>query len=292
MSNQLHNIVKTMRPKQWLKNVFVFAGLVFDRQLFSLASFLLTLAAAFLFCLASSMIYIINDLVDIEFDRQHPIKKHRPLASGALSQRSAIIALVMLGLFTFPAAFFLNTALGWIIAAYFILMLAYSLWLKHIALIDVVIIAAGFVLRVAAGVMIIETERFSPWLVVATVFLALFIGLGKRRSEIELLNTQAPSHRRVLNGYTLELLDQLLTIVLSATLMTYCLYTFSTTNTPDSYHMMFTIPFVIYGLFRYLYLVRIENSGGTPEDIVVSDRPMQAAILLWGITVVVILYWL
>ncbi|MGI6277928.1 MAG: decaprenyl-phosphate phosphoribosyltransferase, partial [Brevefilum fermentans] len=254
MSNQLHNIVKTMRPKQWLKNVFVFAGLVFDRQLFSLASFLLTLAAAFLFCLASSMIYIINDLVDIEFDRQHPIKKHRPLASGALSQRSAIIALVMLGLFTFPAAFFLNTALGWIIAAYFILMLAYSLWLKHIALIDVMIIAAGFVLRVAAGVMIIETERFSPWLVVATVFLALFIGLGKRRSEIELLNTQAPSHRRVLNGYTLELLDQLLTIVLSATLMTYCLYTFSTTNTPDSYHMMFTIPFVIYGLFRYLYL--------------------------------------
>lgn len=196
MSNQLHNIVKTMRPKQWLKNVFVFAGLVFDRQLFSLASFLLTLAAAFLFCLASSMIYIINDLVDIEFDRQHPIKKHRPLASGALSQRSAIIALVMLGLFTFPAAFFLNTALGWIIAAYFILMLAYSLWLKHIALIDVMIIAAGFVLRVAAGVMIIETERFSPWLVVATVFLALFIGLGKRRSEIELLNTQAPSHRR------------------------------------------------------------------------------------------------
>jgi 4-hydroxybenzoate polyprenyltransferase len=292
MSNQLQDIVKTMRPKQWLKNVFVFAGLVFDRQLLSLTSFLLTLAAAFLFCLASSMIYIINDLVDIEFDRQHPIKKYRPLASGALSQRSAVIALVVLGLITFPAAFFLHTALGWIIAAYFILMLAYSLWLKHIALIDVMIIAAGFVLRVAAGVMIIETERFSPWLVVATVFLALFIGLGKRRSEIELLNTQAPSHRRVLDGYTLELLDQLLTIVLSATLMTYCLYTFSTTNTPDSYHMMFTIPFVIYGLFRYLYLVRIENSGGTPEDIVVSDRPMQAAILLWGITVVVILYWL
>lgn len=292
MSNQLHNIIKTMRPKQWLKNVFVFAGLVFDRQLLSSASFLITLAAAFLFCLVSSMIYIINDLVDIKFDRQHPVKKHRPLASGALSRRSAVIALVVLGLFTFPAAFFLNTALGWIIAAYFILMLAYSLWLKHIALIDVMIIAAGFVLRVAAGVIIIETERFSPWLFVATVFLALFIGLGKRRSEIELLNTKAPSHRRVLDGYTLELLDQLLTIVLSTTLMTYCLYTFSTTNTPDSFHMMFTIPFVIYGLFRYLYLVRIENSGGTPEDIVVSDRPMQAAILLWGITVVVILYWL
>ncbi|HOE70936.1 MAG TPA: decaprenyl-phosphate phosphoribosyltransferase [Brevefilum sp.] len=292
MSNQLHNIIKTMRPKQWLKNVFVFAGLVFDRQLLSSASFLITLAAAFLFCLVSSMIYIINDLVDIKFDRQHPVKKHRPLASGALSRRSAVIALVVLGLLTFPAAFFLNTALGWIIAAYFILMLAYSLWLKHIALIDVMIIAAGFVLRVAAGVIIIETERFSPWLFVATVFLALFIGLGKRRSEIELLNTKAPSHRRVLDGYTLELLDQLLTIVLSTTLMTYCLYTFSTTNTPDSFHMMFTIPFVIYGLFRYLYLVRIENSGGTPEDIVVSDRPMQAAILLWGITVVVILYWL
>jgi 4-hydroxybenzoate polyprenyltransferase len=141
-------------------------------------------------------------------------------------------------------------------------------------------------------VIIIETERFSPWLFVATVFLALFIGLGKRRAEIELLNSGASSHRRVLDGYSLELLDQLLTIVLSATLMTYCLYTFSAAITPGNYAMMLTIPFVIYGLFRYLYLVRIEHSGGAPEDIIITDRPMQVTVALWGLTVLAILYLL
>lgn len=292
MLKQLLYIIKTMRPKQWLKNIFIFAGLVFDRQLVSAPSFVITLVAAFLFCLASSLVYIINDLADIESDREHPAKRHRPLASGQLSPRTAIIAGVVLGVLTFPTAFFLNFWLGLIISGYFVLMLAYSFWLKHVPLIDVMIIAAGFVMRVAAGVIIIETERFSPWLFVATVFLALFIGIGKRRAEIELLSSDASSHRRVLDGYSLELLDQLLTIVLSATLMTYCLYTFSTAITPGSYHMMLTIPFVIYGLFRYLYLVRIENSGGAPEEIITTDRPMQVTIILWGLTVLVILYLL
>ncbi len=291
MIQQIRLIFKTMRPKQWFKNVFIFAALVFDRQLIALEPLLITLAAAFLFCLASSLVYMINDLSDIESDRQHPTKKHRPLASGQLSKQTALTSALILALVTFPPAFILDLWLGLLISMYFILMLVYTLWLKHMPLIDVMIISAGFVLRVAAGVVIIETERFSPWLFVATVFLSLFIGLGKRRAEIELLEADAPSHRRVLDGYSLELLDQLLTIVLSSTLMTYCLYTFSAAITPGSYHMMLTIPFVIYGLFRYLYLIRIEHCGGAPEEIVLTDRPMQATIALWGLTVLMILYF-
>lgn len=290
MITQLLLIIKTMRPKQWLKNVFVFAALVFDRQLISPESLLITVLAAILFCLASSMVYISNDLADIDSDRQHPSKQHRPLASGQLSQKTAIITAIVLGVITFPSAFLLDLGLGLIVAGYFILMLAYSLWLKHMPLIDIMIIALGFVMRVAAGAIIIETQRFSPWLFVTTTFLALFLGLGKRRAEIELLEKEAASHRRVLDGYSLELIDQLLTIVLSTTLMTYCLYTFSAEITPGTYPMMLTIPFVIYGLFRYLYLVRIEHCGGAPEDIVISDRPMQATVALWGLTVLLILY--
>lgn len=290
MITQLRLIIKTMRPKQWLKNVFVFAALVFDRQLISPESLLITVLAALLFCLASSLVYIINDLADIDADRQHPSKQHRPLASGLLSQRIAIITAIVLGGITFPSAFLLDLGLGALVLGYFFLMLAYSLWLKHMPLIDVMIIALGFVMRVAAGVIIIETERFSPWLFVTTVFLALFLGLGKRRAEIELLEKEASSHRRVLDGYSLELIDQLITIVLSTTLMTYCLYTFSAGITPGTYPMMLTIPFVIYGLFRYLYLVRIEHCGGAPEDIVISDRAMQATVALWGLTVLLILY--
>lgn len=287
---QLHHILKTMRPRQWPKNVFVFAALVFDRQLIAPPSLLITSFAFILFCLASSLVYIINDLTDIQSDRLHPKKRHRPLASGKLTRRAALVSVIILALLVFPLAFLVDLSLGLILSGYFILMLAYSLWLKHVALIDVMIIAAGFVLRVAAGLVIIETQRFSPWLFVATTFLALFIGLGKRRAEIFLLQTEAGFHRRVLDGYTLELLDQLLTIVLAATLMTYCLYTFSAEITPGNHSMMLTIPFVIYGLFRYLYLIRVEHIGGAPEEIVLTDRPMQAAVGLWGLTVLIILY--
>lgn len=292
MTKQLQAILKTMRLRQWPKNIFVLAALVFDRQLTALQPFLVTLLAMILFCLTSSLAYIINDLADIESDRQHPQKRSRPLASGALSVRFAIISAVLLGIIIFPTAFILDISLGLILSAYFILMLAYSFWLKHIPLIDTMIIAAGFVLRVAAGVVIIVPDRFSPWLFVTTTFLALFIALGKRRAELELLERDASSHRRVLHGYSKELLDQLITIVLSATLMTYCLYTFSAPITPNNHSMMLTIPFVIYGLFRYLYLIRIERIGGAPEEIVLTDRPMQAAIGLWGLTVILILYLL
>jgi len=283
-------ILKTMRPRQWLKNLFVLAGLIFDGQLTNFPSLWVTLMAFVLFCLASSLVYIINDLTDIESDRLHPFKRNRPLASGQLSQRTAIIATIVLFVFTFPIAFYLNVNFGLIITGYFLLMLAYSLWLKHIPIVDVMIIAAGFVLRVAAGVIVIVTTEFSPWLFVATTFLALFIALGKRRAEIDLLEGAAESHRQVLKGYSLELLDQLLTIVLASTLMTYCLYTFSSPITPGNHVMMLTIPFVIYGLFRYLYLIRMEHIGGAPEEIVLTDLPMQIAVGLWGLTVVIIIY--
>jgi 4-hydroxybenzoate polyprenyltransferase len=292
MVNQLRYILKTMRPKQWAKNLFVFAALVFDGQLLRLNPFLITAYAFALFCLVSSLVYIINDLADIESDRQHPVKKNRPLASGKLTKKTAIITAAILFILIFPGAFIFNLYLGLILSVYFIMMIAYSFWLKHVPLIDVMIIAAGFVLRVAAGLVIIVTKRFSPWLFVATTFLALFIGLGKRRAEIQLLATNAGSHRRVLDGYSLDLLDQLLTVVLSATLMTYCLYTFSAEDTQGTFAMMLTIPFVIYGLFRYLYLIRIKKIGGAPEEIVLTDHPMQAAVGLWALTVVIILYLL
>ena len=290
MLKQLRLILKTMRPKQWIKNIFVLAAVVFDRQLTNLHSLLVTLLAVLLFCLVSSLIYIINDVADVKADRQHPQKQQRPLASGELSRNWAVGAAVFLGLVTFPAAFRLNVHFGLLISGYFLLMLAYSFWLKHIPLLDVMIIAVGFVLRVAGGQVIIVTERFSPWLYVATTFLALFIGIGKRRSELELLESHAVEHRRVLDGYTLELLDQMLVIVLSTTMMTYCLYTFTSADNLGNYSMLLTIPFVIYALFRYLYLLKVKHIGGAPEVVVLTDRPMQFSIILWGLTVLLILY--
>ena len=292
MKEQLRLIITTMRLKQWIKNIFVFAALVFDRQLFFLNPFLITALAALLFGLVSSLGYLINDLADIKADQKHPKKQHRPLASGNLSKSSAIIAIFILALIVFPASFALAFEFGLILSCYFFLMLAYSLWLKRIPLMDVMIIATGFVLRVAAGVVIINIDMFSPWLFVATTFLALFIALGKRRSELVLLQAGAQEHRKVLQGYTKEFLDQLLTIVMSATLMTYCLYTFSSPISPENHGMMLTIPFVIYGLFRYLYLLRIKQIGGAPEEVLLSDRHMQLTIGLWSLTVIIILYFL
>jgi 4-hydroxybenzoate polyprenyltransferase len=292
MMTQLRLILKSMRPRQWLKNIFVFAALVFDRQLFSYRSFLTTSLAVLLFGLVSSLSYLINDLVDIEADRKHPKKQHRPLASGILSQKNAGIGVIILAVFVFPASFVLDFVFGLIISAYFLLMLAYSMVLKRIPLLDVMVIATGFVLRVAAGVVVINIDMLSPWLFVATTFLALFIALGKRRAEMALLQDEAGSHRQVLQGYTKDFLDQLLTIVMSTTLMTYCLYTFSSPIASNNQSMMLTIPFVIYGLFRYLYLIRIKRIGGAPEEIVLTDRHMQITIALWSLTVILILYFL
>ncbi len=281
-------LLKTMRPRQWPKNVFVLAALVFDQQLFVLPSLLRTLAALGLFCLVSSLVYIINDLADIESDQQHPTKRHRPLAAGLLPKSWAVTAAIILALTTLPASFLLSTGFGLVITGYLILMVTYSFWLKNIVLLDVIVIAIGFVLRVASGLTVIVTHQFSPWLFLATTFLALFIALGKRRSEIALLETSAVSHRKVLQGYSLALIDQLLIVVISTTLMTYCLYTFSSIT--GYYDMMLTIPFVIYALFRYLYLLHAGTLGGAPEEMILTDRPFQLSVLLWALTVILLLY--
>jgi len=287
----LKAIIKSMRPKQWVKNVFVLAALVFDRQLTNWPATLTTLIGVFLFCMLSGAVYLINDVFDKKADQNHPTKKNRPIASGKLPTNVAIITAVVIIAISLYWAFHLSTTFGVISTVYFILNLAYSFKLKHIPLIDVMVIATGFVLRVGAGVSLIQVERFSPWLYVCTTLLALFIGFGKRRAEIVCLSENATQHRKVLDGYSLEFLDQLITIVSGTAIVAYSLYTFSAPNLPENNSMMLTIPFVLYGLFRYLYLIKIQKSGGAPEDLILSDRPLQVCILLWGMSVVVIFYW-
>jgi 4-hydroxybenzoate polyprenyltransferase len=283
-------LFKAMRPRQWTKNAFVFAALVFDRQLLILTSLEHTFIAFVIFCLLSSCVYLINDVMDVEADRNHPIKKNRPIASGKLPIPVALTAAVILVVISLTGAYFLSWELAVIALAYFLMNLAYSKWLKHIPLIDVLIIAAGFVLRVAAGVSVIHVQRFSPWLYVVTTLLALYIGFGKRRAEMTILNTEITgTHRKVLDGYSITLIDQLITVVSSTTLIA-SLYTFSAPNLPENHAMMLTIPFVLYGVFRYLYLIQIKNAGGEPEEILLKDRPLQLTILLWGLAVMIIFY--
>lgn len=287
----LRAFIKSIRIKQWSKNIFVLAAVVFDRQLGHPNAVLKSLAGFVLFCLLSSSVYLINDVLDVQADRQHPVKRNRPIASGALPIPVAIAAAVLLVLLTIPLSFYLSTGFGWVAVAYFLVNLAYSNWLKHIPLLDVMIIATGFVLRVAAGVLLVTVERFSPWLYVVTTLGALYIGFGKRRSELALLEKDANNHRRVFEGYTLTLLDQLILIVSSTTIIAYSLYTFSAPNLPANHAMMLTIPFVLYGVFRYLYLIQVKQAGGAPEELLLSDRPLQAVIVLWGIAVVFIFYF-
>jgi len=287
----LRALIKTMRIRQWPKNGFIFAALIFDRQLTDPVAFARTLAGFLLFCLLSSSVYIINDIFDVESDRQHPTKRNRPIASGRLSTRAAAIAAVLIVAATLVLAGFLSPGFLVISTIYFVANLAYSIWLKHVPLIDVLMIALGFVLRVAAGVSLIQVERFSPWLYVVTTLLALYLGFGKRRAELSLLEGEALSHRRVLEGYSIALLDQLITIVSATTIITYSLYTFSAPNLPANHTMMLTIPFVLYGIFRYLYLIQIKNEGGAPEELLLTDRPLQVTIMLFGLTVLVVLYF-
>jgi 4-hydroxybenzoate polyprenyltransferase len=283
-------LIQSMRLRQWIKNVFVLAAVVFDRQLLNPTAVGKSLGGFFIFCLLSSSVYLINDVLDAVYDRQHPVKRNRPIASGELPVSVALTAAAILLLISFPSAFWLSSGFGWVTTIYFFLNLIYSKWLKHVALLDVMIIAAGFVLRVAGGVTLVVVERFSPWLYVVTTLLALYLGFGKRRSELALLATNANQHRRVLNGYSLQLLDQLIMVVSSTTIISYSLYTFSAPNLPDNHSMMLTIPFVLYGIFRYLYLIQIKEAGGAPEELLLSDRPLQITILLWAIAVLLIFY--
>ena len=279
-----------MRPRQWTKNVFVFAALVFDVKLFHLNDFLRTLAGFGLFCIISSAVYIFNDLLDIEADRQHPVKKNRPIASGKIPIPVAIVTGSLLALVALVAGYLLAWQFGLTILIYFVMMLAYSKWLKHIPILDVLILAGGFVLRVHSGTTLIIVERFSPWLYVLMTLLALYLGFGKRRAELTMLAEDANTHRKVLDGYTLPLLDQFITIVSGTTILAYSLYTFD--RLPGNHALMLTIPFVVYALFRYLYLIQVKQIGGEPEEILLSDRPFQISIILWALAVLVVFYML
>ncbi|MBN2501514.1 MAG: decaprenyl-phosphate phosphoribosyltransferase [Anaerolineales bacterium] len=283
-------LIKALRPKQWLKNGLLFAGVIFDRQLTNFPALFKSLAGFVVFSLIASTVYLINDLSDIEADRQHPRKRNRPIASGALPTSVAKIAVVVLFLVAFPAAYFLSVKFFIVCVIYFALNLSYSTWLKHIPLIDVLALASFYVLRIAAGVNIIVVENFSPWLYLTSTFGALYLGIGKRRAELVAKEKSGQATRKVLDSYTLPYLDQLITIVLTITILSYSLYTFSAPNLPENHVMMLTIPFVIYGVFRYLYLVQVEGVGEAPEDIAISDRPLQITVVLWGLSILAIFY--
>lgn len=286
----LKALLKTMRLRQWTKNGFVFFALIFDKQLFHWEAFLPTLAGFFLFCLISSTVYLLNDIADVEADRQHPEKKHRPIASGKLPVNVAWGAAIVLVLVTLPAAYLLAPALALILAIYLLSNILYSRWLKHVPILDVMIVSTGFVLRVAAGVALITVERFSPWLYVITTLFSLYIGFGKRRAEMTLLSQGAGSHRKVLDGYTLPLLDQYITIVSGTTIVTYSLYTFTAPNLPENHSMMLTIPFVVFGIFRYLQLIQTGHAAGAPDEVALKDRALQITVVLWGLAVLAVFY--
>jgi 4-hydroxybenzoate polyprenyltransferase len=286
----LRALLKSMRPRQWTKNLFVYAALVFDQQFFHLQALLRTTAGFILFCLISSAVYIFNDLADVESDRQHPEKKNRPIASGKLPMPVAWAAGIALVVVSLPLGYLLSPSFFGVLLVYFLLNLAYSKWLKHIAILDVFVLAAGFVLRVLAGVTLIHVERFSPWLYVLTTLFALYIGFGKRRSELALLAQGAGAHRKVLDGYTLPVLDQYITIVSGTTIVVYALYTFFAPNVPANHSMMLTIPFVIYGILRYLYIIQVTHTAGAPEEVLLSDRPLQITAALWGLAVMAVFY--
>ncbi len=279
-----------MRLRQWPKNVFLLAAMVFDKQLINVTSLVHSLIGFFLFCFLSSGVYIINDIIDVEADRKHPEKNKRPIASGLLPVPVAIAAASVLVVLPLVGAFLLSPTFALVALIYLVLNLIYSKWLKHIPLIDVLVLASFYVIRVIAGVTLIKVERFSPWLYIVTTLFALYIGLGKRRAELKLMAENAREHRRVLDGYSIPLLDQLITIVSGTTIVAYSLYTFTAENLQGSFAMMLTIPFVMYGIFRYLYLIQVKQSGGAPEDLLFTDRPLQIDILLWVVAVLIIFY--
>ena len=281
--------LRAMRPKQWTKNAVVFAALVFDLRLGEPDYVAKVVGAFILFCLVSSAIYLLNDLHDVESDRAHPTKRSRPVASGQLSTSSAWIIIGALALVAIVGGALLSVKLAAVLAAYLTLMVAYTYVFKHLVILDVFAISAGFVLRAAAGAVVIDVP-ISPWLYVCTVLLSLFIGFGKRRHELLLLEGSAGAHRRNLDDYSPQLLDQFIVISAAATVMAYSLYTFAATNLPANQSMMITIPFVVYAIFRYLFLVHRREGGGSPEQMLLGDLPLLSGIALWGVVSVIILY--
>ncbi|MBV7329485.1 decaprenyl-phosphate phosphoribosyltransferase [Chloroflexi bacterium TSY] len=287
----LYGLIRTMRIHQWTKNIFVYAALVFDGKLLAFDLFIQTTLVTVCFCLAASSVYLMNDLVDIEKDRQHPQKRFRALPSGQLHPNLAIVGAVLFSLTSVFLSIWLNPSAGIVILSYLLLNIAYSFYLKNIAIIDVMMIAAFFLLRVFAGVLIVEVENFSPWLYVCVALLALFLGFGKRRHEITLLEDGAGKHRTSLQHYNLPLLDQIISIVTSITLITYTLYSFDAeTAVASEGRMLFTVPFILYIILRYLYLIHVEKKGGAPDELVLKDPHLLITSILWIVTVILLIY--
>jgi len=286
------DIIHLLRPQQWVKNGVVLAGLIFSGSAHDTGKTIIALAATGLFCLLSSAVYIINDIVDADADRNHPTKCRRPIAAGRVKTTVAMVAAAVLALGSLAGAFALGRNFCLIASGYLVLNLLYSFFLKHIVIIDVMSIAAGFVLRAAAGAVVIRVD-FSGWLLISSFLLALFLGFGKRRHELVLLENGGQGHRRILRQYNSYFLDQLIGVVTPAVLVCYLIYVIS----PEVQHKLhtkylyFTAPFVIYGIFRYLYLIHLEERGGSPTTILLTDRPILITVLLWLATVVALLYW-
>ena len=289
MTGQTSALIEAIRPKQWTKNAVVFAAIVFDGRLFEFDTLAIVTLSALLFALISSAGYLFNDLRDLEADRQHPIKRNRPLAAGRLNPSTAWMAITGIYVVVLPLAFLLSPMFAGVLIAYVLIMLSYSRWLKNLVILDVFVIAAGFVLRAVGGAVVVEIP-ISPWLYVCTILLALFIGFAKRRHEISLMDVEAVNHRKNLGNYSIHLLDQFILVVAGSAIIAYSLYTFDSPALPDDERMMLTIPFVIYGVFRYMYLVHREGAGGAPEQIVLEDRPLLLTVFLWGLLSVVLLY--
>ena len=289
--NGLKQILISMRPKQWTKNVIIFAALIFSQNLFHAQSFLRVLEAFLLFTLLCGSVYIFNDLIDIEKDRCHPKKSQRPLASGKLKPTNAVLVSILLGVTALVFSFLLDLRFGMVVLSYLILQLAYTFSLKHIVILDVFSVAAGFVLRVLGGAVVIDVP-VSTWLLICTMLLALFLSFCKRRHELVNLEAEAVNHRRSLKEYSSYLLDQMIAVVTASTLISYALYTMSeeTVEKFGTTNLRYTIPLVLFGIFRYLYLIHQKDEGGNPESIILKDKPMIFNIFFYVIIVSLFLY--
>jgi 4-hydroxybenzoate polyprenyltransferase len=284
-------LIVSLRPPQWTKNLVVLLALLFGQRLTHLASILESLAAFVIFCALSGVVYLINDVMDREADRRHPIKRHRPVASGVVPVQAALTLAAVLTIAAMVAAFALRPLFGVIALAYVVLLALYSGPLKHIVIIDVLTIAIGFMLRAAAGAVVISVE-FGAWLYMMTILLALFLALSKRRHELVLLADGARGHRRILEEYSPYLLDQMIAVVTASTLVAYAIFTVSP-DTVAKFHterLWLTLPFPLYGIFRYLYLVHQKEGGGNPSDMLLTDKPLLSCVALWGAAVALLIY--
>jgi 4-hydroxybenzoate polyprenyltransferase len=287
LSGTLSEYITQMRPRQWTKNLLVFAALIFSIKISNPDMLYRTILGFILFCLVSSCVYILNDFVDREADKQHPEKKHRPMASGAINPYIAIWLGLCLLTLSLTAAFFFNHAFGFVLIAYFVMNVAYSLKLKHVVILDILIIASGFVLRAVGGGLMINLP-LTPWFIMCTMLLALFLAISKRRHELYLLKSAKGLHRQVLNFYSLELLNQFNSIVTTLILVSYALFTFTSGHT---LYLMWTLIFVIYGIMRYLYLIQMEGKGGKPEKVLLEDKHILVTVMLYALSVIVILVY-